>query len=177
MLSIYWWAISSNALKWNPLRRRCCFSIVERGETCQKHDPYPGGFFFSLTVKLRKHHGTSQVVKNPPANSGNTRDMSSIPGSGRSPWIRKWPPTPVFLPGESHGQRSPAGYSPWGCRESDTTENTHYTVCVIPKHYQCRILAAIHDAHLNQEILKRLWSNLEKRSQSSLRTCPLLLCT
>ena len=31
-------------------------------------------------------------------------------------------PTPVFLPGEFHGQRSLAGYSPWGCKESDTTE-------------------------------------------------------
>ena len=38
------------------------------------------------------------------------------------PWSRKWQPTPVFLPGESHGQRSLAGYSPWGCKESDTIE-------------------------------------------------------
>ena len=34
------------------------------------------------------------------------------------PWRRKWQPTPVFLPGESHGQRSLAGYSPWGRKES-----------------------------------------------------------
>ena len=40
------------------------------------------------------------------------------------PWKRKWQPAPVFLPGESHGQRSLAGYSPWGCRELDTTEAT-----------------------------------------------------
>ena len=32
------------------------------------------------------------------------------------PWRRKWQPSPVFLPGEFHGQRSPAGYSPWGCK-------------------------------------------------------------
>ena len=38
------------------------------------------------------------------------------------PWRRKWQPTPVFLPGESHGQRSLAGYSPWGHKESDTAE-------------------------------------------------------
>ena len=38
------------------------------------------------------------------------------------PWRRKWQPTVVFLPGESHGQRSLAGYSSWGCKESDTTE-------------------------------------------------------
>ena len=39
----------------------------------------------------------------------------------KMPWRRKWKPTPVFLPGEFHGQRSLAGYSPWGT-ESDTTE-------------------------------------------------------
>ena len=38
------------------------------------------------------------------------------------PWRRKWQPTPVFLPEESHGQRRLAGYSPWGLKESDTTE-------------------------------------------------------
>ena len=39
------------------------------------------------------------------------------------PWRREWQPTPVFLPGELHGQRSLAGYSPWGRKESDTTES------------------------------------------------------
>ena len=37
------------------------------------------------------------------------------------PWVGKQP-TPVFSPGESHGQRSLAGYSPWGHKESDTTD-------------------------------------------------------
>ena len=41
-------------------------------------------------------------------------------------WRRKWQPTPVFLPGNSHGQRSLAGYSPWGRKESDTTERFHF---------------------------------------------------
>ena len=40
------------------------------------------------------------------------------------PWGRKWQPTPVFLPGKSHGRRSLAGYSPWGHKELDMTE-TH----------------------------------------------------
>ena len=39
-------------------------------------------------------------------------------------WRRKWQPTPVFLPGESHGRRSLVGCSPWGRTESDTTEAT-----------------------------------------------------
>ena len=37
-------------------------------------------------------------------------------------WRRKWQPTPVLLPGKSHGQMSMVGHSPWGCKESDTTE-------------------------------------------------------
>ena len=60
------------------------------------------------------------MVKNPPANAEDVRDMVSIPGLGKKknpwvgkiPWRRAWQPTPVFLPGESHGQRSLAGYSP-----------------------------------------------------------------
>ena len=38
------------------------------------------------------------------------------------PWRKKWQPTPIFLPGKPHGQRSLAGYSPWGHKESDTTQ-------------------------------------------------------
>ena len=44
---------------------------------------------------------------------------------GNIPWRRKEQPTPVFLPGKSHGQRNQVGYSPWGHKESDTTEHAH----------------------------------------------------
>jgi len=44
------------------------------------------------------------------------------PWFGKIPWSRKWQPTPVFLSGKSHGWRSLAGYSPWGGKESNTTE-------------------------------------------------------
>ena len=45
------------------------------------------------------------------------------PWVGKIPWSRKQQPTPVFLPGKFHGQRSLAGYSPWGCKELDTKEH------------------------------------------------------
>ena len=45
------------------------------------------------------------------------------------PWSRKWQPAPVFLPEKFHGQRSLVGYSPWGHKESDTTEH----VCWSPR--------------------------------------------
>ena len=51
------------------------------------------------------------VVKNPLTNSGDLRDMSSIPGSGRYPGRRNGSP-PVFMLGESHGQKNLVDYSP-----------------------------------------------------------------
>ena len=59
----------------------------------------------------------AQLVKNLPAMQ--ETQVQSL-GWG-DPWRRKWQPTPVFLPGESQGQRSLVGYSPWDRRESDTT--------------------------------------------------------
>ena len=44
----------------------------------------------------------------------------------KKPWRRKWQPTPVFLPGKSHGEKSLVDYSPWGQKESDMTEETEH---------------------------------------------------
>jgi len=64
------------------------------------------------------------VVKNLPE----CRRPGFDPRVGKIPWRREWQHTPVFLPGESHGQRSLAGYSPWGRKESDTTERLTHIV-------------------------------------------------
>ena len=70
-----------------------------------------------LTCPLKK---VALVVKNHPANAGQARD--AVPSLGREDlWRRARQPAAGFLPGEPHGQRSLAGYSPWGCKESDTT--------------------------------------------------------
>ena len=53
------------------------------------------------------------------------RETGFNPWFVKIPWRRKWQPTPVLLPGESHGQRSLVGYSPWGCKELDMTERLH----------------------------------------------------
>ena len=62
----------------------------------------------------------------------NAGDPGLIPQFGKIPWRTKWQPTPVFFPGESHGQRSLTGYNPWGRQELDTTERLtlHFTSCV-----------------------------------------------
>ena len=60
-----------------------------------------------------------------------TRHLYGLPRS----WIRrrKWQPTPVLLPGESHGWRSLVGYSPWGRKESDTAERLHFHFSIYVK--------------------------------------------
>ena len=68
------------------------------------------------------------VVKNLPADAG---DVKFDPLVRKIPWRRKWQPTPVFLPGKSHRQRSLVGYSPWGRKSESVSEVTQScsTVC------------------------------------------------
>ena len=73
------------------------------------------GLHILQNTKYYLLHVASQVklvVKNPLASAGDVRDVGSIPGLGRSLGGRAWQPTPMFLPGESGGQRSLVGYSP-----------------------------------------------------------------
>ena len=65
--------------------------------------------------------------KNTLANAWRYRRCVSNPWVGKVLWRREWQPTPVFLPEEFHGQRSLAGPSPWGHKQSDTTERLTYT--------------------------------------------------
>ena len=61
------------------------------------------------------------MVKNPPAQQ-EMQETWLDPWVGKIPWRRAWQPTPVFLPGESHGLGSLVGYSPLGRKESDMTK-------------------------------------------------------
>ena len=63
------------------------------------------------------------MVKNPHVNTGDRFYL----WVGKIPWRRTWQPTPLFLPGEFHGQRSLVGYSPWGQKKSDMTGATEHT--------------------------------------------------
>ena len=69
----------------------------------------------------RRPSQVALVERKLPASAGDIRDADFIPGS-KDAVRRKWQPTPGFLPGESHGQKSLAGYSLWGHKESGTTE-------------------------------------------------------
>ena len=98
------------------------------------------------------------MVKNLPA-VWETRFNSCV---RKIPWRREWLPIPIFLPGEFHGQRSMAGYSPLSRKESDRTERLTFstlyiltiitTVCLIYSlifHWHCHISIILHLSYCN----------------------------
>ena len=84
-----------------------------------------GGWARNTAKSLRFYCDASG--KEPTCQSRTCKRCRFDPWVGKIPWRRVWQPTPVFLPRESHGQRSLVGYSPWGHKESDMTErlSTH----------------------------------------------------
>ena len=106
------------------------------GDSCHpsstryKSDPKAQDFY-PLTVYNLMQQSTNYVYKGPDGKRGgsvvknlpvNAGDTVCHPWVGKIPCRRKWQPTPVFLPGKFHGQRSLVGHSPRGCRESDVTQ-------------------------------------------------------
>ena len=84
------------------------------------------------------------MVKNPPAIAGNTGDAGSIPVSERSLGGGNGNPLqPVFLPGQTPGQRSLASYSPWGHKESDTAQGLSMHTHQIPALCDCCLLLCL----------------------------------
>ena len=69
------------------------------------------------------------LLKNPPANAGDLGDKFN-PWVRKIIWRRAWPPTPVSLPGEAQGQRSLAGYSPWGYRDAAARRGWSGSACM-----------------------------------------------
>ena len=94
----------------------------QAGDSRQKRFPGVGMLgkmavpYFSSFINIKGASPMAQWVKNPHA----IQEMQET-GVGKISWNRKWQPTPVSLPEKSHGQRSLVGYSPWGCKELDTT--------------------------------------------------------
>ena len=84
----------------------CNYKVLRRGPSSLVEDLFPGG-------------------SDGKASAHNAGRPGFNPWDGRIPWRRKWQRTPVLLPGKSHGWRSRAGYSPWGHKESDMTEQLH----------------------------------------------------
>ena len=93
-----------------------------KAEPCSEAALLTGWGFLDQIMKEWLYGWASPVAQQERYRSHRRRRFN--PWVGKIPRRRTWPPTPVFLSGEPHRQRSLAGYSPWGCTESDTTEVT-----------------------------------------------------
>ena len=106
------------------MQKKLCNPGVEH-KNDKAVSPFTQGISTSSIMLL---HGASQEtlgVRNPPTSARGIRRYGFKPWAGKIPWRRAWQPTAVSLPGKSHGQRSLAGYSPRGRKESDTIARMH----------------------------------------------------
>ena len=103
---------------WPSLHHLFCYHIYWCGDTQKGHLG-----FYVHPFMICQFYQTSLVAET-------VKRLSTMRETwvGKIPWRRKWQSTPGLLPGKSHGQRSPVGYSPWGRKELDTTERLHYIV-------------------------------------------------
>ena len=110
LLTAWFFQCSVSFSKANPIR-------AQRQSYC----------ILQFPTSIMKGFSGGLVVKNLPAMQETCRRHGFDPWVGKIPWRRKQQLTPVFLPGESHGQRSLAGYCPWGRKEVDMSKqlSTH----------------------------------------------------
>ena len=84
------------------------------------------------------------------------------------PWSRKWQPTLVFLPGKLHGQRSLLGYSPWGCKELDTTEQPSMQALT----YNLDLKTRLTHICFRERKMRREYVSISSLSASHGKLCP-----
>ena len=101
-----------------------------------------------------------------------TQERQVHPWVGKIPWRRAWQPTPGFLLGKSHGQRSLAGYGPWGCKESDLTESAEHTwdnikhsdICILSKSPREGREREKRTENISEDVIAEYFPNLEKET-------------
>ena len=131
-LSFLQWIFPTQVKPWSPALQEDSLptelSGKLKGNKTQQHGPTD--LFTPVLILFIVSERASQVVlvvKNLPAKAGDVKIHRFDSWVGKIPWRRVWQPNPVFLPGESQGQRSLAGYGPQCCTELDTTKATAHT--------------------------------------------------
>ena len=121
----------------SPTTSATWLELVMVCEQIGKHRAFTTKFFFSFFL-LESFYCFFHVIQNmelcvdfPGGSDGKSICLQwgrpgLHPWVRKVPWRRKWHPTPVLLPGKSHGRRSLVAYSPWGCKELDMTERLHF---------------------------------------------------
>ena len=134
--------------------------VSRSGSFCPCRSCDGGSRARSLLVGLLGNSLVAQLVKNLPA----VQDTQVW----KIPWRRQWHPTPVFLPGESHGRRSLAGYSPWGHKSwARPTTTTWVSWGQLPSVY------SQDSGHSAWHLLAGIMGATRSHPQSSCRRCPI----
>ena len=135
------WKNSSSSMNKSPEEKGC---IVESDEIKNRlHVRWRqinGCYGSELTITIYEAALSWWLSKESALNAG---DPGLIPGSGKCPGVKEWQPTPVFWPGEFHGQSSLAGYSLWGRKESDTTERHTHIMRLLLGEQKCSIMIVV----------------------------------
>ena len=115
------------------------FSIITSIFLVWIHPPVPDIRGWSLSsCPPSNHWGWAWPLRDLSLVAQMVKNLLAVQKHGFDPWVKKipwkreWLPTPVFLPGESHGQKSLVGYSQWGHKELDMTErlSTHLSLSI-----------------------------------------------
>ena len=101
-------------------------SLIKNGTSREKRPIFQPSYKKRLPTELLRGFPGGASGKEPACQCRRHKRRGFNPWVGKIPWRRAWQPTRAFLPGESHGQRSLVGYSPWGCKKLDTTEVTEH---------------------------------------------------
>ena len=129
---------------------------------CQTYQNLPFALLAMAQFSLYGFHSGSVVKNLPPMQE--TLVLSLGPEGSRSRRRRKWQPTPIFLPGKSHGERSPRGYSPWNHKSQTqlrdkTTQQFYFPLIMLMRMlvtlYKNRLMVCITTIVINQKFVRK----------------------
>ena len=151
-----------------------CVCLHVRAWVCILEPPRILGHDHIISRKLKRKPSLSEVKGYAHSYPGLTQWLSSKesackcrshrfdPWVEKIPWRKKWQPTPVFLPGQFHGQRNLADYSRWGCKESEMTEHPHmhrqlYGFYIFHPHNRLVLMQAINRCLVATYEIVKVW--------------------
>ena len=157
-----WKDLAKNSWLLNQVK--FCVSGYWEGESAQRGTLKSAHWSFEFLTETELWMGFPGGAsgKEPACQGRRLKRWGCDPWIRKIPWRRKWQPTPVFLPGEFHGQRGLVGYRTWGCKELDATEVTWHTSMHQLSMCQARLTSCVAECGSRNEICTEI-----KRSHTS----------
>ena len=124
------WRTDRSHAMWRAVHKESVSEKEGDEQTLNSYSPGPCSFSSHLNLLVMSVQGFpgGESGKEPPCQCRRHKRPGLAPRVGKILWSRKWQPSLVFLPGESHRQKSLEGYSPWGCTEPGMTEGSQHAM-------------------------------------------------